>query len=75
VLHIALRIARTLPYADSGVEHLNRVGADAVIMEEREIASGMIEQSFQRSIQSQELDQERREVSEVSAEATSRGER
>jgi K+:H+ antiporter len=33
-------------HSESDVEHLTRVGADAVIMGEREIARGMIEQSF-----------------------------
>jgi K+:H+ antiporter len=33
-------------HSESDVEHLTRVGADVVIMGEREIARGMIEQSF-----------------------------
>jgi CPA2 family monovalent cation:H+ antiporter-2 len=33
-------------HSESDVEHLTRVGADAVIMGEREIARGMIERSF-----------------------------
>ena len=33
-------------HSESDVEHLTGVGADAVIMGEREIARGMIEQSF-----------------------------
>jgi CPA2 family monovalent cation:H+ antiporter-2 len=33
-------------HSESDVEHLTRIGADAVIMGEREIARGMIEQSF-----------------------------
>jgi monovalent cation:H+ antiporter-2, CPA2 family len=36
-------------HSESDVEHLNRVGADAVIMGEREIARGMIEQSLLQS--------------------------
>jgi len=36
-------------HSESDVEHLTRVGADAVIMGEREIARGMIEHSFQQS--------------------------